>query len=117
MSYPLLMILARRFNPILGFSASPLIFAGVMIFGTGQFMKKTYKAVLYFEGSVKGLSVGAPVVFRGVNVGRVSEGRFCKCAGRESIDSPLNGPSFFLSLEGIRPHRLPDHDQSRQIKI
>ncbi|MBW1855521.1 MAG: MCE family protein [Deltaproteobacteria bacterium] len=51
--------------------AVALIFAGVMIFGTGQFMKKTYKAVLYFEGSVKGLSVGSPVVFRGVNVGSV----------------------------------------------
>jgi len=50
-----------------------LIFAGVMIFGTGQFMKKSYRFVLFFEGSIKGLDVGAPVIFRGVKVGSVAD--------------------------------------------
>jgi paraquat-inducible protein B len=48
-----------------------LVFAGVLIFGSGKFMKKTNEYALYFEGSVKGLSVGASVVFRGVKVGSV----------------------------------------------
>ena len=48
-----------------------LIVAGVLIFGGGQFMQKTEKYVLFFEGSVKGLNVGASVLFRGVKIGSV----------------------------------------------
>lgn len=48
-----------------------LIVAGVLIFGSGQFMKKTDRYVLFFQGSVKGLNVGASVLFRGVKIGSV----------------------------------------------
>ena len=50
-----------------------LIVAGVVIFGGGKFFKKTYKFVTFFEGSVKGLQVGAPVTFRGVKIGEVTD--------------------------------------------
>ncbi|MCL5022470.1 MAG: MlaD family protein [Nitrospirae bacterium] len=53
--------------------AIALVIAGVVIFGSGRFFKKTYRYVLFFEGSVKGLNVGAPVIFRGVKVGRVTD--------------------------------------------
>lgn len=53
--------------------AIALILAVVVIFGSGRFFKKTYKYVLFFEGSVKGLNVGAPVMFRGVKVGQVTD--------------------------------------------
>jgi paraquat-inducible protein B len=49
-----------------------LIVAGVIIFGGGKFFQKTVKFVMFFEGSVKGLQVGAPVVFRGVKIGEVT---------------------------------------------
>ena len=45
--------------------------ASVAIFGSGQYFKKTEEYVLYFEESVKGLNVGAPVLFRGVQMGQV----------------------------------------------
>jgi len=48
-----------------------LVIAGVLVFGSGKFFKKTTDFVLYFEGSVNGLYVGAPVVFRGVKIGSV----------------------------------------------
>jgi len=48
-----------------------LIVAGVLIFGSGQFMKKMDKYVLFFQGSVQGLNVGASVLFRGVKIGSV----------------------------------------------
>ncbi len=50
-----------------------LAVAGVLIFGSGKFFKKTRKFVMFFEGSVKGLNVGAPVIFRGVKVGQVTD--------------------------------------------
>ena len=36
-----------------------------------RFFSHTIKYVLYFQGSVKGLNVGSPVVFNGVPIGRV----------------------------------------------
>ena len=48
-----------------------LAVAAIIIFGSGKFFVKQEKYVVYFEGSVKGLRVGAPVVFRGVKVGEV----------------------------------------------
>lgn len=52
--------------------ALALIVAGVLIFGSGKFLTKTQTYVMYFEGSVKGLNVGAPLVFRGVKIGSVT---------------------------------------------
>ena len=46
--------------------------ASLVVFGSGAFFKKTNKYVLYFNESVKGLSVGAPVLFQGVPVGSVT---------------------------------------------
>jgi paraquat-inducible protein B len=51
--------------------AVALAVAGVMVFGGGEFFKKKSMRVMYFDGSVKGLNVGASVVFRGVKVGTV----------------------------------------------
>lgn len=49
-----------------------LAVASVLVLGSGKFFKKTQKFVMFFEGSVKGLQVGAPVVIRGVEVGQVT---------------------------------------------
>ena len=50
-----------------------LVIAGVVVFGSGKFFRKVYKDVMFFEGSVKGLQIGAPVVFRGVQIGLVTD--------------------------------------------
>ena len=52
--------------------ALALIVVGVLIFGSGTFLTKKETYVMYFEGSVKGLNVGAPLVFRGVKIGSVT---------------------------------------------
>jgi len=49
-----------------------LVVAGVVVFGSGKLFRKVEKAVMYFEGSVRGLQVGAPVMFRGVQIGHVT---------------------------------------------
>ena len=52
--------------------AVALVIAGVVIFGGGKFLKKTMPFVMYFDGSVKGLNLGAPVEFKGVKIGAVT---------------------------------------------
>jgi paraquat-inducible protein B len=50
-----------------------LLVAGVLLFGGGKFFQEKLPYVLFFDSSVEGLNVGAPVVFRGVQVGQVTE--------------------------------------------
>ncbi len=50
-----------------------LLAAGLIIFfGTGDYFKEKERYVLYFEDSLKGLDVGAPVRLMGVRVGKVT---------------------------------------------
>ncbi len=43
-----------------------LAIAAAIILGSGRFFTPTFINVMYFRGSVKGLNVGSPVMFRGV---------------------------------------------------
>jgi len=52
--------------------ALALIVVAVLIFGSGKFLVKKQPYVMYFEGSVRGLNIGAPLVFRGVKIGSVT---------------------------------------------
>lgn len=68
--------MGRKANPaIIGafvLGAIALAVIGVLVFGSGQLFKRTTDYVLYFPGSVNGLSVGASVKFKGVDVGTVT---------------------------------------------
>ncbi len=51
--------------------AVALLIVAVLIFGSGKIFSQKIRLVLFFEESVSGLSLGAPVVFRGVTIGSV----------------------------------------------
>jgi len=53
--------------------ALALVVIALIVFGKGTFFAEKLKFVLYFEGSVKGLQIGSPVMFRGVPIGRVTD--------------------------------------------
>jgi paraquat-inducible protein B len=53
--------------------ALALVVAGTAIFGSGKLFRKAFKNVMFFEGSVKGLQIGASVVVRGVQIGQVTD--------------------------------------------
>jgi paraquat-inducible protein B len=49
-----------------------LVVVAIGVLGSGKFFKKQFRYYMVFEGSVKGLNVGSPVVFRGVKIGAVT---------------------------------------------
>ncbi len=69
--------MSKKANPTLigafVLAALVLLVIGVIVFGSGRYFQPVLRYVAFFDGSVKGLQVGAPVSFRGVNVGTVKE--------------------------------------------
>ena len=49
-----------------------LVAGGVLVATGGKLFARKERAVMYFQGSIYGLQVGAPVVFRGVRLGSVT---------------------------------------------
>lgn len=52
--------------------AVALAVAGLTVLGSGKLFQHRPKCVMFFSGSITGLSVGSPVEFRGVKVGEVT---------------------------------------------
>ena len=63
--------------------------AAVFVFGSGNVLKKTYDYVLFFEHAVKGLSIGAPVSFRGVTIGMVKDIKLIVDMEKMTTDIPV----------------------------
>jgi paraquat-inducible protein B len=67
--------MGKRVNPatvgafVLG--AVALILAAVVAFGSGNLFRTTHEFVIFFPGDINGLRVGAPVKFKGVEIGQV----------------------------------------------
>lgn len=50
-----------------------LLAIGIVVFGGASWLQSRQTVVAFFPGSISGLRVGAPVNFRGVNVGQVTD--------------------------------------------
>lgn len=66
-----------------------LVVGAVLVAAGGGFFSDRPRYVLFFEGSVKGLRVGAPVAFRGVTIGRVTGVEMLYDVSDQSIDIPV----------------------------
>jgi paraquat-inducible protein B len=66
-----------------------LAVAAIVVFGSGKFFSQQDSYVTYFEGSVKGLRVGAPVVFRGVTIGEVVDMMILTDRQKRSFEIPV----------------------------
>jgi paraquat-inducible protein B len=53
--------------------ALALVVVAVVVLGSGRFFRQTREFVLYFDTSVNGLRIGAPVKFKGVEIGAVKD--------------------------------------------
>jgi len=69
--------MSKKANPKLigGFVVGAIVLAvaGVLFFGTTRLFTKLEHFVMFFEGRIAGLSVGAPVTLRGVPIGQVTK--------------------------------------------
>jgi len=52
--------------------AIALIVIGIVTFGSGRYFRQSYEFVLFFDSSVNGLKIGAPVKVQGVEIGTVN---------------------------------------------
>ncbi len=67
---------------------------GILMLGSGRFFRNTARFVVFFPGTVDGLSVGAPVKVKGVEIGSVTDIR---------LRAPGAGAASFKDMaEGIR---------------
>jgi len=78
-----------------------LLVVALVVFGGGKFFKETNRYVAFFEGSVKGLSVGAPVMFRGVRIGKVDDFQVYYDAKEEEFKIPVQLTLFPEKIHGI----------------
>ncbi|MFA5157165.1 MAG: MlaD family protein [Candidatus Omnitrophota bacterium] len=83
--------------------AVALLIAAVIIFGSGSLFKQSDKYVLFFDGSVKGFSEGAPVIFRGVKVGNVDSIGLVYNAKEKNVLIPV-----VIDVELSRVKGMPD---------
>ena len=70
----------------------------IILFGGSRLFTETKRAVTFFEGSVAGLDVGAPVTFRGVRIGSVV---------KIAVDySPATGVAHIPVTIEVEPERI-----------
>jgi paraquat-inducible protein B len=78
-----------------------LVVSGILIFGSGEFLKEKVGYVMFFKGSVKGLDIGAPVSLQGVKVGTVTDILLRGHVNEFTFDVPV-----FIEIEPERITRV-----------
>ena len=85
--------MGRRANPtVIGafiIGAVALIVIGLLVLGRGHFFSDLQTFVVYFDGSVRGLNIGAPVDFQGVRVGSVIDIRVQHSSQTNEFRTPV----------------------------
>ena len=97
--------MGRKANPALiglfVIGAVALTVVAVTVWGSGKLFQRKFPCVCYFPRSVNGLSPGAPVKFRGVQIGEVSDVRLVYAQSRGAPRIPV-----FLDIDAQRMHEL-----------
>ena len=85
--------MAKRVNTaIIGafvIGAIVLFLVSVIIFSSGTLSKRSVEYILFFDETVSGLSVGAPVKFRGVEIGAVKSVVLLADIESQEVDIPI----------------------------
>ncbi|MDD5129444.1 MAG: MlaD family protein [Candidatus Omnitrophica bacterium] len=92
--------------------AIALLVVALIVFGSGALFKQSDKYIIFFDGSVKGLAVGAPVNFRGVKIGNVSSIDLTYDEETKSVLIPVVIDVELARVKGV-PDKFgyPDYEQ------
>lgn len=83
--------------------AVALAAACLIFFGRSKFFDRSYVFRCYFSGSVKGLVPGAPVRFRGAQVGSVKDVSIVYDRSTDALKIPVLIELYQASVKGISP--------------
>ena len=92
--------------------AVALAVAGVMLVGSGRLFQRRSPFVMFFPGTVNGLSIGAPVKFKGVEIGAVTEIRI-RVEGMKEPPRPTNDAEAKEAAESVRIPVFVEIDNDR----
>ena len=85
--------MSEKANPVLvgGFALGGLVIAiaGLLIFGGGKMFEKKFTCIAYFQESLSGLDIGAPVEYKGVRIGTVSDVRIIVDREKKMLVRPV----------------------------
>lgn len=92
--------------------AVALLAIAIVVFGSKKFFRNSDKYILFFDSSVKGLSEGAPVIFKGVKIGNVSGMSLLYDPATKDVLIPVIIDVELARVEGV-PEKLgyPDYVQ------
>ena len=79
-------------------AALAIAVVAVLVLGSGKFMTDKVPLVMYFESSLSGLDVGAPVEFKGVKIGSVTSISLVLNSDDGTVSTPVHAE--------IQPQRL-----------
>src|SRR5436190_13648855 len=100
------MAVSRRANPVaIGafvVGALGLVVAGLIVFGGVHIFNRPLKVVMFFDESVNGLAVGAPIAYRGVKVGTVTSIRTHVGTSRIAVLADLDSSALTGEKPGER---------------
>jgi phospholipid/cholesterol/gamma-HCH transport system substrate-binding protein/paraquat-inducible protein B len=96
-----------------------IVVIGIIVFGAGKFFRAKVTIETYFNQSVQGLDVGAPLKFQGVQIGNVSEISFVFNYYNTEYDYVLVRAEIYPELVGPRLSRggiLPELERKDLLK-
>ncbi|MBQ7456506.1 MAG: MCE family protein [Desulfovibrio sp.] len=93
-----------------------LFLLALLTLSGGGFGKESTEYVLYFKGSVSGLSVGAPVVFRGVPLGKVTKINMVYDQQSSTITIPVYIQLDETSIVGLSGEKFSEAEHENIIK-
>ncbi len=97
--------------------ATALALAAIIILGGGKLFTRQVPVVMYFDGSLAGLSPGSPITFRGVRVGQVTEVFLRYDLAQQNIRIPVFGVIEPRQIQAVgeSPPGQPDGTGLKQL--